>query len=98
MDRKGYLTLLLQLNKEDNVVLRRAENIRDWYTVILSLVQETRARNMPRTEEFWTRKSTMCKEPPVSCEMAWCRHVSLNSWEESIQRHDNNNAALWLEE
>merc|ERR1719150_3205738 len=56
VDRKGYLTLLLQLNKEDNLVLRRAENIRDWYNVILSLVVETRARHMPSAEQFWGRK------------------------------------------
>ena len=39
-DRKGYLTLLLSLDKEDNLVLRRAENIRDWHDLILRLVTE----------------------------------------------------------
>ena len=83
MDRKGYLTLLLQLNKEDNVVLRRADNIRDWYTVILSLVQETRARNMPRTEEFWTRKGR-CEGSEVSCE--WREQYSRPSSVASVDR------------
>ena len=39
-DRKGYLTLLLSLAKEDNMVLRRAENIREWHDLILRLVTE----------------------------------------------------------
>ena len=39
-DRKGYLTLLLSLDKEDNLVLRRAENIREWHDLILRLVTE----------------------------------------------------------
>ena len=27
--------------------------VRDWYNVILNLVQDTRARLMPSTEQFW---------------------------------------------
>ena len=44
-DRKGYLTLLLSLNKEDNMVLRRAENIREWHDLILRLVTEVGTRD-----------------------------------------------------
>ncbi len=44
-DRKGYLTLLLSLDKEDNMVLRRAEDIRDWHDLILSLVTQVGRRN-----------------------------------------------------
>ena len=55
MDRKGYLTLLLELDKEDNLVLRRAENIKDWFTVILGLVTETRSSMMENTESFWRK-------------------------------------------
>ena len=73
-DRKGYLTLLLSLDKEDNMVLRRAENIRDWHDLILRLVTEVRTRSggclnndnldqarakiMQNAESFW-------KRPPV---------------------------------
>lgn len=45
-DRKGYLTLMLSLDKEDNLVLRRAENIRDWHDLILSLVTEVGDKNL----------------------------------------------------
>ena len=55
VDRKGYLTLLLELNKEDNLVLRRAENIKEWHTVILGLVSDTRSRMMQNTESFWRK-------------------------------------------
>ena len=44
-DRKGYLTLLLSLDKEDNLVLRRAENIREWHDLILRLVTEVDTRD-----------------------------------------------------
>ena len=69
-DRKGYLTLLLSLDKEDNLVLRRAENIRDWHDLILRLVTEVRTRTgegmimtsvqarakmMQNAESFWKR-------------------------------------------
>ena len=46
VDRKGYLTLLLELAGEDSLVLRRAENIREWYTVILHLATEARAKSV----------------------------------------------------
>ena len=58
LDRRGYLTLLLQLHNEDNLVLRKAENIREWYNVILGLVQETRAKMMPSAEQFWKTKGS----------------------------------------
>ena len=58
LDRRGYLTLLLQLHNEDNLVLRKAENIRDWYNVILGLVQDTRAKMMPSAEQFWKTKGS----------------------------------------
>ena len=52
------MTLLLQFHHEDNLVLRKAENIRDWYNVLLSLVQETRAKIMPSAEQFWKTKGS----------------------------------------
>ena len=58
LDRRGYLTLLLHLHSEDNLVLRKAENIRDLYNVLLGLVQESRARIMPSAEQFWKTKGS----------------------------------------
>ena len=43
VDRRGYLTVSLQLEGEDNIVLRRAENMREWW------VAERRVTNFHRT-------------------------------------------------
>ena len=58
-DRKGYLTLLLSLDKEDNLVLRRAENIRDWHDLILRLVTEVGIGDESRLDNEITTPSSI---------------------------------------
>ena len=69
------------------MVLRRAENIRDWYAVILSLVQESRARNMPSTEQFWASQGR-CEGTEVSSD--WRDHYERPSSVASVDRRQRH--------
>lgn len=73
VDRKGYLTLLLELAGEDSLVLRRAENIREWYTVILHLATEARAKSVHTVhspDTFW-RGAARLQEAEEEEQGAW---------------------------
>ena len=56
MDRRGYLTVVLEIEKEENLVFRRPENVRDWFNSMQRMVVEIKAKEMQSTEEFWSKK------------------------------------------
>ena len=56
VDRRGYLTVVIAIEKEDSLVVRRPENLRDWYNKVQRMVQDSKTREMQSTEEFWTKK------------------------------------------
>ena len=56
VDRRGYLTVVLTIEREDNLVVRRPENLRDWFNKVQRMVQESKTREMQSTEQFWTKK------------------------------------------
>ena len=56
VDRRGYLTVVMAIEKEDSLVVRRPENLRDWYNKVQRMVQDSKTREMQSTEEFWTKK------------------------------------------
>lgn len=78
-DRKGYLTLLLTIDKDDNLVLRRAENIREWYEIILHLVAESRTKMMQSTESFWRKSKQEDKTKREDWLVASSRAPSVNN-------------------
>ena len=56
MDRRGYLTVVLEVEKGDNMVVMRPENVRDWYNRLQRMVVEMKAKELQSTEEFWSKK------------------------------------------
>ena len=56
VDRRGYLTVVMAIEKEDSLVVRRPENLRDWYNKVQRMVQDSKTKEMQSTEEFWTKK------------------------------------------
>ena len=62
VDRRGYLTVVMELEKEDNLMLRRSENVRDWYNTLQQMVKASKTRVMESTEQFWARKKVMDTE------------------------------------
>ena len=56
VDRRGYLTVVLETEREENLVLRRPENVRDWFNSMQRIVVEIKAKEMQSTEEFWSKK------------------------------------------
>ena len=56
VDRRGYLTVVMLIDNEDSIVVRRPENLRDWYNKVQRMVQDSKTREMQSTEEFWTKK------------------------------------------
>ena len=55
VDRRGYLTVVVEIEKEDNLVVRRPENVREWYNTMHMRVKESKTRVMETTEQFWDR-------------------------------------------
>jgi hypothetical protein len=54
---KRYLTVVVEIEKEDNLVLRRPENLREWYNTMHMRVNESKSRVMQTTDQFWTKKT-----------------------------------------
>ena len=59
MDRRGYLTVVLEREKEDNLLVRRLENVRDLFNILHKTVRESKTRVMQSTEQFWAKKTVM---------------------------------------
>ena len=66
VDRRGYLTVVMGIEKEDSLVVRRPENLRDWYNKVQRMVQDSKAREMQSTEEFWTKKLEKYSQNPYT--------------------------------
>ena len=60
--RRGYLTVVVEIEKEDNLVVRRPENVREWYNTMHMRVKESKTRVMSTTEQFWTKKTVIGSE------------------------------------
>lgn len=63
VDRRGYLTVVMGIEKEDNLIVRRPENLRDWYNKVQRMVQDCKTRDMQSTKEFWTKKLEKYPQP-----------------------------------
>ena len=53
LDKRGYLTICISMQREGKVYLRRTEGIRDWYEAIRENMQESRARRNNRTSAIF---------------------------------------------
>ena len=56
VDRRGYLTVVVEIEGQDNLVVRRPENLREWYNTMQRMVKESKTKEMQSTEEFWAKK------------------------------------------
>jgi hypothetical protein len=70
VDRRGYLTVVVEIEKEDNLVVRRPENVREWYNTMHMRVKEIKTRVMETTEQFWTKKTVTGSEKMESWRVA----------------------------
>ena len=57
VDRRGYLTVVLEIEGDVGLVVRKPEGLRDWYNLIQKQVKESKARVMLSTEQFWNKKT-----------------------------------------
>ena len=62
VDRRGYMTVVVELENEDDLILRRSENVREWYNTLQRMVKENKTRVMESTEQFWAKKNVMDPE------------------------------------
>ena len=46
----------MEIEKEDNLVVRRPEDVRDWYNIMQRKVVESKTIEMQSTEEFWSKQ------------------------------------------
>ena len=58
VDRRGYLTVVLELEGEAGLVVRKPEGLRDWYNTVQKMVKDSKARVMLSTEQFWKKSGS----------------------------------------
>eukprot|EP00095_Tigriopus_kingsejongensis_P011317 maker-scaffold14_size734282-snap-gene-6.28 protein:Tk11317 transcript:maker-scaffold14_size734282-snap-gene-6.28-mRNA-1 annotation:"conserved hypothetical protein" len=65
LDKKGYLTVSLILNKEGKILLRKPEGIREWFASLKECVQQSKDRKglMKSTKEFWSKRQFTDSSP-----------------------------------
>ena len=59
VDRRGYITVVVGIEGEDNMLVRRPENVREWFNLLQRMVKESKTRVMKSTEQFWAQKPGM---------------------------------------
>ena len=57
VDRRGYLTVVVGIEGQDNMLVRRPEEVREWFNLLQRMVKESKARVMKSTEQFWSKSS-----------------------------------------
>jgi len=62
VDRRGYLTVLLGVQGDDNILIRRAENVREWYNLLQRMVKESKTREKKLTRQVWEKKAAINSE------------------------------------
>ena len=62
VDRRGNLTVVVEIEKEDNLIVRRPENVREWYNTMHIRVKESKTRVMKTTEQFLAKKTVTGSE------------------------------------
>ena len=62
LDKRGYLTICISLQREGKVYLRRTEGIRDWYNAIRESMEESKVRRNNRASAIFAdrRQNTDC--------------------------------------
>merc|ERR1719237_1338840 len=62
LDKRGYLTICINLQREGKVYLRRTEGIRDWYNAIRESMEESKVRRNNRASAIFAdrRQNTDC--------------------------------------
>merc|ERR1719237_1597019 len=62
LDKRGYLTICISLQREGKVYLRRTEGIRDWYNAIRESMEESKVRRNNRASAIFAdrRQHTDC--------------------------------------
>ena len=51
------MTVVLEIDGDTGLVVRKPEGLRDWYNLVQKQVKESKARVMLSTEQFWNKKS-----------------------------------------
>ena len=56
------MTVVVGWEGEDNMLLRRPENVREWFNLLNRMVKESKTKVMKTTEQFWAKKRVMDSE------------------------------------
>ena len=59
MDRRGYLTVVLGIQGEDNMLVRKAENVREWFNLLQRMIKDSKTRVMRMTDQVWEKKTEL---------------------------------------
>ena len=86
VDRRGYLTVVVEIEGEENLLIRRPEKLREWYNILHKMVKESKARVMKSKDQFWAKKTVMDSEKMEEWLVARTRIGSLYQYTTDIPR------------
>ena len=86
VDRRGYLTVVVEIKGEESLLIRRPEKLREWYNILHKMVKESKTRVMKSTEQFWAKKIVMDSEKMEEWLAARTRIGSLYQYTTDIPR------------
>jgi hypothetical protein len=86
VDRRGYLTVVVRIKGEENLLIRRPEKLREWYNILHKMAKESKTRVMKSTEQFWAKKTVMDSEKMEEWLAARTRIGSLYQYTTDIPR------------
>ena len=78
------------METENSLVVRRSENLRDWYNTVQGMVKESKRKQIKSTEEFWTKKT------PIHLENTEAWHEPRARTDEP-QKHTDRHSASSLD-
>ena len=94
VDRRGYLPVVVEIEKEDSLVVRMPENVREWYNTMHMRVKEGKTRVIQTTKQFWTKKTVTGSENMEAWRVGRERIGARYQYTEDRQGRPNSVASL----
>ena len=85
---------MVEIEKEDSLVVRMPENAREWYNTMHIRVKESKTRVMQTTEQFWTKKTVIGSEKMEAWRMGRDRIGARYQQKEERQERPNSVASM----
>ena len=94
LDKRGYLTICLSMQREGKVYLRRTEGIREWYSAIREGMEESKARRSHRVSAIITDRRQVADSAGMEKWVAARRLCRLSAFSDSAPEVNKKRVTL----